>query len=243
MRCTAYLRLLMNDLEEPVLSRLFTSEWEGGEPVAGVGTMTLQDYFADLSEWLPPFFFSKLMRECLVGFVSQYVMALRKVAVGNFQFGSELSAGSRVITDMEGIKQFFSLRVDVLKNGGMVGTLEDELLPLQQLAKVITATHISGARSDVVELYIRWGKEALKVVQCAIQANPSLDKAERAEGVDAANRIYESVFQSGLISSEVAGGGGEGADEGSKEKDRGKGKKASGIATKFNRFKSFLTNT
>jgi hypothetical protein len=250
------------DLDEPVFSRLFSTEWEAGESIAAVGTATLQDYFADIEQWLPPFFFSKFLRECLIGFINQYVMSMRNklpTAYSNptYQFNSELTAGGRVmgafnyscfycftsililliVADINHVNQCFALRIDSLRNGGLIGTLDDELSPLRQLAKVITATHISGAEGDAIKLYIKWGRDALKIVHAAIVLNPSMDKTERNENIEAATKMFENVCASGLVPQDT---GTESTMIGSANSKTPVSKNAKNTTSKFSKFKSFL---
>ena len=218
-------RLILRDLDEDVFSVIFTVQWEGtrdrNDSVCAILTATLKDYFIDMSEWLPPFFFNKFVRDILTYTVLQYTMGLRKVAVGSFQFNSELATARNLIVDMELLHEFFNSHVEALAKAGLGTTnannsmsgrdsedaielasraLVDELLPLTNLARLISATHISGAIDDAKDLYIRWGREGLRLVLCAVTANPTLDKGEKQENSDMAQRAFDKVLESGAIS-------------------------------------------
>jgi hypothetical protein len=136
-------RLILQDLEEPVFSRLFTAEWENSSSTTGdiCGTIvaTLQDYFRDIEEWIPNYFFSKLCVNTLRSLVYQYCMALKTLTTKNigFQFGNELSAARHVMTDLGTLTSFFGSYESYLSNGGMGLTLDQELEPIARLARVV----------------------------------------------------------------------------------------------------------
>lgn len=224
-------RLVLKDLEEDVFSHLYTQSWEAsrakGDSVIGVLTATFKDYFIDIGEWLPDYFFNKFIRDSLTSTVLQYTMRLRKVAVNSFQFNSELATARNLIGDMELLHEFFSLHLEALAKAGLGTTesntalggkeqhdgegeeedirelaakaLEDELAPITQLARLVSATHISGALSDAKALYIRWGRDGLKLVLCAVAGNPSMDKAEKQENTELAQKTFDQVLEAGMI--------------------------------------------
>ena len=141
---TSLPRLILQDLEEPVFSRLFTAEWENSSSTTGdiCGTIvaTLQDYFRDIEEWIPNYFFSKLCVNTLRSLVYQYCMALKTLTSKNpsFQFGNELSAARHVMTDLGTLTSFFGNYESFLLNGGMGLTLDQELEPIARLARVVS---------------------------------------------------------------------------------------------------------
>jgi hypothetical protein len=126
-----------------VFSRLFTPEWENSSSTTGdiCGTIvaTLQDYFRDIEEWIPNYFFSKLCIATLRSLVYQYCMALKTLTTKNpsFQFGNELSAARHVMVDLATLTTCFSTYESSLMNGGMGLTLDQELEPLARLARVV----------------------------------------------------------------------------------------------------------
>jgi hypothetical protein len=225
LKATTFLsRLVLKDLEEDVFNHLFSVAWEStrdkGESVCGILTATFKDYFIDIGEWLPPYFFHKFIRDALTNTVLQYTMGLRKVAVNSFQFNSELAAARNLISDMEILHEFFVGHLELLAKAGLGTTnvnnslagretddaselaakaLEDELLPIMNLARLVSATHISGAIADAKALCIRWGREGLRLVLCCISANPSMDKAEKQENSDIAQKTFDQVIEAGLL--------------------------------------------
>jgi len=201
-------RLILQDLEEVVFHKLFTPEWEQGEGNSICGTLsaTIQDYFRDIEEWLPEFFYCRLTVETLKSTVYQYCMSLRRIAVGAFQFNNELTAARHVMADMDTLRQCFIVYAECLARGGLETAesspevaLDEQLEPLSQLARVVSATHISGAADDVKALCCRWGRDALKLVNCAISCNPSLDRAERQECIESSAKMYEQLEETGAL--------------------------------------------
>lgn len=190
----------MEDLEEAAFSKIFRSEWESGEEkFCPTITATLQDYFQDIKEWLQDYFYSRFVYECLNATVTQYVMCLRKYPPGTLQFSGELSAAKRIFDDMDEIMRMFGEHMSTLKAGGLKRKPEHEndeaavaecLSPMAQLARIISATHFSGAADEAVSLFDRWGSDALQLVQCALSCNPSMDKNEKAENLDAAEKLF-----------------------------------------------------
>ena len=195
--------------------KLFGPEWEAGECLNAVICVTLQDYFKDLSEWLPRYFFSKFIREFLPELVITYVKGIIRLIPSNFsismlsstssssstsiiyQFNSELVVARRIIDDVEALKAFFAQYAQYLTEGASRrggGDFESICLaglsPMVQLAKVISATHISGAENEVKILFEKMGAIGLKVVTAALVCNPSLNRQEKEESVAVANKIF-----------------------------------------------------
>lgn len=211
-------RLVLKDLEEDVFSQLYTPKWEStkdkGDSVCAVLTATFKDYFVDISEWIPSTFFIRFLRDSLTSTVLHYTMAMRKLP-SHFQFTSELAVARSLITDMEVIHEFFLGYLDDLATAGLGVTsgsttheqalqlaekaLEEEMLPLTHLARVVSATHVSGALPDVRSLCIRWGRDGLKLVLCVISSNPSLDKTDKQESMDIATKTFDQLLDSGAI--------------------------------------------
>lgn len=193
-------RCILEDLEEPAYSKLFTREWESGEEaLCPIIVATMQDYFADIKEWLQSYFYSRFVLECLNASVTQYVMCLRRYPPGTLQFSGELSAAKRIFDDMEEMHRAFTDHIDTLKAGGLKINSSDGdaetavaecLAPMSQIARIISATHFSGAAEEASSIFERWGFDALQLVQCAISSNPSMDKAERAENLEAAEKLF-----------------------------------------------------
>lgn len=98
---------MLEDLDEPIFSKLYTADWEQGEDIAHVLVVTLQDYFSDLSEWLYDYFFRSLLNELLCALIQRYVMCLRKKSNGVFTFQSQLMVTRRISEDRVVLLEFF----------------------------------------------------------------------------------------------------------------------------------------
>ena len=184
-----------------MFSKLFKLEWESGDAsgLCQMITATLQDYWRDIEEWLPEYFFSKFVKECMTVVISQYCMCLRRYPPGSLTFTGELTAARRMFEDMETLGNFFTVNMDKLRKGGIRPNPNDpsgqqalayELNPISQLARIISATHISGAEEEVNSLYDRWGADGLQLVQCAISSNPSMDKNDKADNLEVAEKMF-----------------------------------------------------
>jgi hypothetical protein len=185
-------RCIVSDLDEPVFTRLYSKEWESGDAFFSIISATLTDYFNDVQSWLPEKYYSKFTCECLSYVVSQYCMAIRRLAVGSFQFNSELLTARRMIENMETLTEFFMPLESVLQLGGMQGTVEGELVYLRHLALIASCTHISGAEPDAKALFGKWGKDGLKIVNCLINSNPTMSKSEKQENIEFASKMFDN---------------------------------------------------
>lgn len=105
--CFLAVRCVLEDLDEPIFSKLYTADWEQGEDIAHVLVVTLQDYFSDLSEWLYDYFFRSLLNELLCALIQRYVMCLRKKSNGVFTFQSQLMVTRRISEDRVVLLEFF----------------------------------------------------------------------------------------------------------------------------------------
>jgi hypothetical protein len=193
-------RSVLEDLEEPVFSRLFSLEWETtfGESLSSVMIATLQDYLQDIRVWLPDYFYSKFMKEMLHRMTGCYVMSLRRHTTPNtFHFNSEIMAARKMILDLETFQNFFDSYADSLRRGGLKpkkkgsSAVSEELEPIASLARIVSATHISGTKSDVTELFEKFGADGLKLVIAALNCNPSLNRSIRLESIDLATKMFE----------------------------------------------------
>ena len=180
-------------MEEAVFNLLFNAEWESNidtHPLSSMITATLADYTEDISQWLSEYFFTKFLREILSQIVCCYLMALRKQATETYLFKSELFVARGLLNDKEQFATFF--------NGYFSeSSVEEELQPIQQLARIMTATHISGAEDDAKAIYAKYHGDGLKLIIAAIQCNPSLNgKDERLENMEVAIKIFTTGYSS-----------------------------------------------
>ena len=138
-------RSILDDLETPVLSLLYGVEWEAGQLMAGqVISATLEDYFQDVRQWLPEYFYNKFVREMLNTIVLSYVMTIRRQnSEGRppSQFGNQRDAAKQIRADKEAIAAFFSTQIDILMRGGLRGDREtvisQEMLLMDWLERLV----------------------------------------------------------------------------------------------------------
>lgn len=202
-------RSALGDLQDPVFSKLYTPEWERGGRLIPILTATLYDYFQDISKWLEEYYYAKFTRNVFDLTVSSYLMTLRKLSNGAFHFSNELVAAAIVLKDMQSLDEFFGEYADLLKQGGLKSTDEanptgsavaDELRHLRHMAKIISATHISGATAEIKSLFTSYGGDGLKLVTCIILSNPAMSKNEKAAIIDKVEKMFEQGESQGVYS-------------------------------------------
>jgi hypothetical protein len=183
----------MSVLYEPIFSKLYTSEWEtdNNNNAISVLTVTLQDYFADLQDWLSYYHYTKLVKEVLCLTVGHYIMALRGKATGTFTFVNELVVANKIIKDRTLLEEYFEKLMEVLQRGGLRVTktnlyydnIENALIeclePLLCVARILSSRNIQGVENDIKELFIRYGIDGLKLIQSCFLVNPCISKNDR----------------------------------------------------------------
>ena len=182
-------RRVLEDFGDEVFSKLFIVDWESAEPLSLIIVATLEDFFSDIKVWLSEYFYCKFVREVLVRLVGFYIMTLRRHNPGSFKFRSELRAANKIIIDREYFLEFFSKYADVLRLGGMqdvpghpeIDPIQHELSALDDLARVLSSSHISGAEESVLSLFTKYGYDGFKLVISAIHANPNMSKQEKTD--------------------------------------------------------------
>lgn len=112
-------------------------------------------------------------------------MSIRKQATDSYQFRSEMSAANGIIVDKKQLWNYFS----------NIPNFDDqyllrELMPLEQLARIISSTHITGAEDEVKEIYRKYNGDGLKLIVATEQINPSRNKQEKLEGIELAIKIF-----------------------------------------------------
>eukprot|EP01035_Chromulina_nebulosa_P037401 gene37401-50479_t len=152
-------RCILEDLDEPFFSKLFSPEWEAGEELGNILVVTLKDYFSDLSAWLGEYYFSKFVYQTLNTIIATYIMMVRRKATGSNTFAR------RVSDDQETIERFFLEYLHQLQAGGMrvsqaqhspETALRELLQPILNLARLITARQLTGAEGDARALFAKW---------------------------------------------------------------------------------------
>ena len=89
-------RSILRELEEPVYSKLYGSEWEDSDAITNILPATLADYFNDLSSWLTKCYFKKLMFVIMFSAMERHLMFVRKLSRDGYMFSNELTIGRLV---------------------------------------------------------------------------------------------------------------------------------------------------
>ena len=227
--------IIVTELEEPVLARLFSHEWEAGDPsclnLADIVVATCVDYLGDIQRWLNQMFVSHFLQQLAASTCAHYCMALRRrwvlqvsaladrdrsSTLNRGVFGNGFRVAELIMGDRQAMLKFFGRcerdlekKPDIQQdegeyeyeltdrlNGSNVaqsGTFTSELMPMQFLAKIIVASHLSGVQNEVESMFERWGVDGLRLVYCAIMCNTSISstvKAERQDMLDAAVSLF-----------------------------------------------------
>ena len=199
-------QVILYELEGPVISMLFGQEWEAGGKYVGTIIATLEDYFPDISVWLPEFFYCKFVKEMLINLVKKYVITLGDFGencVDSYTFESELNAAKLIINDFESIRDFFMQpkQAAMLKKCGLgvdddiENAIINEMKPIQLLARVVGASHLSAVQADVEYLLHRLGEDAIRIVRNAIKLSPNLNKTEKQQSEKLLSCLIEKVEQ------------------------------------------------
>ena len=198
-------KCVLEDLDEPVFSKLFTDEWESGQPLMDIYIATLEDYFHDVRDWVPEFFYDKFVKDIFIQTIFIYVMSICKHGIVitsnassniiNFPhlFSSEMNAASRISNDYEVLRNFFQQHAETLAAGGLKSSFVHELEPLKQLAHITILSKMNGngVEENVKLLFKRYGKEGLAVVTSAICCNPAMNKNEKIHNIKLANELFK----------------------------------------------------
>ena len=221
----------MTELEEPVLARLFSQEWEAGDPsclnLADIVVATCADYLGDIQRWLNQVFVSRFLQQLAASAGAHYCMALRRrwvqvsvsadrdrTSLNRGVFGNGFRVAELIMGDRQAMLKFFGRCERDLEekpdtrheeegeyeyedrlsgSSAQSGTFTSELMPMQFLAKLIVASHLSGVQNEVESMFERWGVDGLRLVYCAILCNTSISstvKAERQDMLDAAVSLF-----------------------------------------------------
>lgn len=206
-------QLVLRDLRDAFAEELFSLEWEEANDVMMQRvTMTFQDYYNDLSLWLPPFYFSKLVRECLEKAVAIYIFALfrrgtRKDAKGKEPkpFRDPLVIAQKVRNDRTALAEFFTEYEEELKQAGLRETaaVELQLLVLDHIVDLFEGgvTVESEATAPLLREFGPWGVEALLGVSF-LRGDKDKPRAELKESL---TRYFDRFIKPGLLAPAHAG--------------------------------------
>ena len=210
--CLSLARCILEVMEEPIFSKLFSSDWEqtsNQDSLMATLVITIQDYLDDLSEWLTYYHYTKLVKELLQLIVGHYLMSLRRKANGMFTFTNELVVANKIINDRTILFDYFAKHKEVLQRGGLRATkrlpsgpgavpdlqleqaLNEALEPMYCFAKIVSSHTLTGIENDAKELFSRFGIDGLKVVQSCFLCNPCINRSDRAGFVDGCKRLFD----------------------------------------------------
>lgn len=199
--------------------------------------MTFQDYCNDLATWLPPFYFCRLVRECLDKSVALYLFALlrRGVKKGGSSkepkpFRDPLVIAQKVRNDRTALAEFFGEYEEELKQAGLreTATLELQLQVLDHIVDLCEGgvTVESEATAPLLREFGPWGIEALVTVSF-LRGDKDKDKLREsltryfdrfikpsAGGEAAASSKPASASSSSQQQQQPAGGAGAAAEAG-----------------------------
>jgi hypothetical protein len=224
-------QLVLRDLREAFAEELFSAEWEDSNDVVMQRVaMTFQDYYSDLSVWLPPFYFCKLVRECLEKAVALYLFALLRRGVRRDGKGKEpkpfrdpLVIAQKVRNDRAALAEFFGEYEEELKQAGLreAAALELQLLVLDHVVDLFEGgvTAESEATAPLLREFGPYGVEALVGISF-LRGDKDKPRAELKESL---TRYFDRFIKPGLL-----GGGGAGGD--SKVHGQGHGHGQAGAA-------------
>lgn len=178
--------------------------------------MTFQDYYSDLATWLPPFYFCRLVRECLEKSVALYLFALVRRGIKKDGKGKEpkpfrdpLVIAQKVRNDRAALAEFFGEYEEELKQAGLRETaaLELQLLVLDHVVDLCEGgvTVESEATAPVLREFGPWGVEALVTVSF-LRGDKEKEKLK-----ESLTRYFDRFIKPGLLAPAGAGGGAEGA--------------------------------
>lgn len=112
---------VIGDMDEEVFSMLFSDDWQKGPSIPHIDSLTvsIDDYLTDIEKWLPPYYYTKFMRELFLLTVFSYCMAIRRHADGSFCWTTEHNCVARVADDHDRLVEYFSQHEETLQRGGL----------------------------------------------------------------------------------------------------------------------------
>ena len=141
---TCLSRKVHADMKHPVLSRIFSNEWENGEPLVDIGIHTLEDYFRDFQVWLTPYFLQKCWIKCFEYMLQTYVHVC--FTPRQYKPSSCLLSSQRLSTDRIQILNAIEKNV---KSSNEKSILIARLDILKSLSKLMICTEVDDAYQDV----------------------------------------------------------------------------------------------
>jgi len=107
---------IMKDVQEPVMSKVFTVKWEKSGELMNCVAATLRDYYNDLLDWLPRYEYTCVVKKCIDVLVEEYISAAFAEKHEGRRFFDADAVPARLIQDRLVLLDFFS-RVDYEMKG------------------------------------------------------------------------------------------------------------------------------
>jgi len=99
---------IMNDVQEPVMDKVFTAEWEKNGELMNCVAATLRDYYNDLIDWLPQYEYCGVVKKCIDVLVEKYISAAFAKKHKGRRFFDADAVPARLIQDRLILLDFFS---------------------------------------------------------------------------------------------------------------------------------------
>ena len=172
---------VMEDIKRPVITLVFTKEWEEGQDIIATLVFTLKDYFDDLQALLPDYFFSKIVRLCyeqsMSGYVESAFMKKKK------EFADPFAAAQVLVNDRELLEQFFVNKFAVQLEAAGLRESSAIMKPLEvmtNMSRVLKCTKASDAEEPLSDLMMQFGVQAIDVAT-TVATKRKLDSAALKE--------------------------------------------------------------
>ena len=187
-------KLIYIDLDNPIMSRIFSQNWEDEEQLMETAVSTLEDYFEDLRTWLAPFFLSKCRKSCFELIIQSYIemcfiphkkklndslVASRRVSLDRLCLISVFEKNINVIRE----KKEMIERLDILESISKLLIITDPEDAYQDLNKVLKCLPIEYGssvmitfiqlRKDISSVDLSKWRNVIKIV-AQLQELPSL---------------------------------------------------------------------
>lgn len=172
-------QLVLEDVREAFAEELFTAEWEDSVDVMMQKVaMTFHDYYSDLSVWLPPFYFARLVKECLEKVMALYLFFFfrrggakgkdEKAVLKSRPFADPLVVAQKLRNDREAMAISFDDYEEQLRIAGLrePAALELQLAVLDHIVDLFEGgvTLETDATDALLREFGPWGLDALLAI-------------------------------------------------------------------------------
>ena len=109
---------IMNDVQEPVMNKVFTAKWEKNGELMKCVAATLRDYYNDLVDWLPKYEYCGVVKKCVDILVKEYMNAAFAKKHKSRPFFDADAVPARIIQDRLVLLDFFTRVEYEMKGSG-----------------------------------------------------------------------------------------------------------------------------